>query len=70
MSMLKPRLMQELPIAKADGRYPKLLREFGKAELLVLDDWGLMPMNDDTRRDLPCFVQAGQSDLTKGRWKQ
>ena len=47
-----PRLMQELPIAKADGRYPKLLREIAKAELLILDDWGLMPMNDETRRDL------------------
>jgi len=47
-----PRLMQELPIAKADGRYPKLLREFAKTELLILDDWGLMPINDETRRDL------------------
>lgn len=47
-----PRLMQELPIAKADGRYPKLLRELAKTELLILDDWGLMPMNDETRRDL------------------
>jgi DNA replication protein DnaC len=32
-----PRLMQELPIAKADGRYRKLLRELAKAELLILD---------------------------------
>lgn len=47
-----PRLMQELPIAKADGRYPRLLRAFAKADLLILDDWGLMPLNDDTRRDL------------------
>jgi len=47
-----PRLMQELPIAKADGRYPKLMRELAKTELLILDDWGLMPMNDETRRDL------------------
>lgn len=29
-----------------------LLREFAKTELLILDDWGLMPMNDETRRDL------------------
>jgi DNA replication protein DnaC len=44
--------MQELPIAKADGRYPKLLREYAKADLIILDDWGLMPINDETRRDL------------------
>jgi len=47
-----PRLMQELPIAKADGRYAKLLRDYAKADLLLLDDFGLMPLNDDTRRDL------------------
>ena len=47
-----PRLMQDLPIAKADGRYPKLLRDYAKADLLILDDWGLMPLNDDTRRAL------------------
>jgi DNA replication protein DnaC len=47
-----PRLMQELPVAKADGRYPRLLRDYAKADLIILDDWGLMPMNDDTRRDL------------------
>jgi len=47
-----PRLMQDLPIAKADGRYAKLLRDYAKADLIILDDWGLMPVNDDTRRDL------------------
>lgn len=47
-----PRLMQELPIAKADGRYSKLLRKFAKAKFLIFDDWGLMPMNDETLHDL------------------
>lgn len=47
-----PRLMQELPVAKADGRYPKLLRDYAKADLIILDDFGLMPLSDDTRRDL------------------
>jgi DNA replication protein DnaC len=47
-----PRLMQELPIARADGRYTKLLRDYAKADLIILDDWGLMPMNDETRRDV------------------
>jgi DNA replication protein DnaC len=46
------RLMQELPIARADGRYGKLLRDYAKADLIILDDWGLMPMNDETRRDI------------------
>ena len=47
-----PRLLQELPIAKADGRYPKLLRDYAKPDLLILDDWGLSNLNDDARRDL------------------
>ena len=47
-----PRLLQELPIAKADGRYSKLLREYAKPDLLILDDWGLINLNDDSRRDL------------------
>ena len=47
-----PRLVQELPIARADGRYGKLLRDYAKADLIILDDWGLMPMNEETRRDI------------------
>lgn len=47
-----PRLLQELTIARADGRYGKLLGELAKTDLLLLDDWGLTPMTDEQRRDL------------------
>jgi len=47
-----PRLLEELGIARADGRYPKLLAELARTDLLVLDDWGLTPLNDEQRRDL------------------
>ena len=47
-----PRLVQDLQIAKADGRYTKLLRDFAKTDLIVIDDFGLMALNDDARRDL------------------
>jgi DNA replication protein DnaC len=47
-----PRLFPELAIAKADGRYPKLLAAFARTELLVLDDWALAPLTDEQRRDL------------------
>ena len=36
-----PRLQQELDIAKSDGRYAKVLKTLAKADLLVIDDWGL-----------------------------
>ncbi len=47
-----PRLLPELHIAKGDGRYGRLLASFAKTDLLVLDDWGLIPLNDEHRRDL------------------
>ena len=46
------RLFQELAIAKADGRYDKLLRTLARCQLLVLDDWGTAPLTDEQRRDL------------------
>ncbi|MBU0483928.1 MAG: IS21-like element helper ATPase IstB [Proteobacteria bacterium] len=47
-----PRLFEELRLAKADGRYGKLMLAYAKTDLLVLDDWGLAPMADQQRRDL------------------
>ena len=47
-----PRLLQDLGIARADGRYPKVLAALAKTDLLVLDDWGLAPTSDEQRRDL------------------
>jgi len=38
-----PRLAEELALARADGRYPKLMATLGRLELLILDDWGLTP---------------------------
>jgi DNA replication protein DnaC len=46
------RLLTELALARADGSYTKLLEKLAKAELLILDDWGLAPLADAERRDL------------------
>ena len=35
------RLLQELTIAKADGRYLRVLASIARTQLLILDDWGL-----------------------------
>jgi DNA replication protein DnaC len=42
-------LLSDLEIAKADGRYAKLIRELAKTDLLILDDWGLAPVADHVR---------------------
>jgi DNA replication protein DnaC len=36
-----PRLLHDLGIAKADGRYDKVLKTIARTDLLILDDWGL-----------------------------
>ena len=47
-----PRIFQELHIAKGDGRYGKILKDFAKTKLLLFDDWGLTKMTDESRHDL------------------
>jgi DNA replication protein DnaC len=47
-----PRLLQELPLAKGDGSYAKLLARLAKTDVLVLDDWGLSKLTAEQRRDL------------------
>lgn len=46
------RLFQTLQLARADGTWTKLLRELARTDLLILDDWGLTPIEDEPRRDL------------------
>ncbi len=46
------RLFPALALAKMDGRYPKLLAQFAKVDVLLLDDWGLAPMTPEARHDL------------------
>lgn len=51
------RLLGDLALARADGSYTKLLAKLAKAELLILDDWGLAPLGDSERRDLLEIVE-------------
>jgi DNA replication protein DnaC len=47
-----PRLFEELALAHADGTYTRLLGRFAKADVLILDDWGLVALTDQQRRDV------------------
>ncbi|MBI1776884.1 MAG: ATP-binding protein [Proteobacteria bacterium] len=47
-----PKLFAELALARGDGRYARLLRPLGRVELLILDDWGLEPLDAGARHDL------------------
>ncbi len=46
------KLFQELKMAKADGSYPKILKRLAKQELLILDDFGIKPMDQHARMAL------------------
>jgi DNA replication protein DnaC len=47
-----PRLFQALALARADGRYTRMLRQLARLDLLILDDWGPETLNAEQRRDL------------------
>jgi DNA replication protein DnaC len=47
-----PRIFHDLHIAKGDGRYGKILKDYAKTKLLIFDDWGLSKMTDESRHDL------------------
>jgi len=46
------RLFEELRIAHGDGSFGKRLASLAKTDVLILDDWGLAPLNQAERNDL------------------
>lgn len=46
-----PTLFSDLAIARADGSYRRRLMALARADLLILDDWGLYPMTAEQSRD-------------------
>ncbi len=42
-------LLADLEIAKADGRYPKIMRELANTDLIIFDDWGLSSIPNHVR---------------------
>lgn len=51
------RLYDDLYRAKADGSYPRFARRLVKADLLILDDFGLEPLDAHARRSLLDIVE-------------
>ena len=47
-----PRLLEQLRIAHGDGSFGKLLAQLARIDVLVLDDWGLSPLQSSERHDL------------------
>ena len=47
-----PRLFADLELAHGDGRFAKQFRTLTHVDLLILDDWGLEPLDAGARHDL------------------
>jgi DNA replication protein DnaC len=47
-----PKLFADLALARGDGRYARILRSLAAVQLLILDDWGLEPLDAGARHDL------------------
>jgi DNA replication protein DnaC len=47
-----PRLMENLGLARGDGRYARMLKSLARVQVLILDDWGITPLTAEQRRDL------------------
>src|SRR5215210_5407458 len=47
-----PRLLEALGLARGDGRYARMLKSLARVQVLILDDWGIIPLTAEQRRDL------------------
>jgi DNA replication protein DnaC len=73
-----PKLFADLALARGDGRHPRILRSLGRADLLILDDWGLEPLDAAARHDLLEILEERYgrrstivtSQIPIGRWHE
>ncbi len=52
-----PKLFSTLALARGDGRHARFLAKLGSVQLLILDDWGLEPLDAKARHDLLEIVE-------------
>lgn len=73
-----PRLLDELALARADGRLPRLMAAWARIDVLVLDDLGLTPVPPARAADLLEVIEDRgdrrstivTSQLPVGRWHE
>jgi DNA replication protein DnaC len=53
-----PDLLSDLALARADGSYRKVIKQFKQVRLLILDEWLLFPLKETEARDLLEIIEA------------
>ncbi len=56
------RLSEKIMLARMDGSFVKLLNQFAKVSLLILDDFGLQPLDQNTRLALLQILEDRYSE--------
>jgi DNA replication protein DnaC len=57
-----PDLLSELAIARAEGNYQKVIKNYKSVSLLILDEWLLYPLKEGEARDI--------LEITEARYKK
>jgi DNA replication protein DnaC len=52
-----PELLNDLAVARGEGMYRKVDAAYGKVNLLILDEWLLLPLQEEETRDLLEIVE-------------
>ena len=58
-----PELLTELAMARAEGSYRKVLKQYRHVNLLILDEWLLYPVKENEARDL---LEVAEARYKKG----
>jgi len=53
-----PDLFSDLALARTDGTYRKVIRQYTQVKLLILDEWLLFPLKETEARDLLEIIEA------------
>ena len=53
-----PDLLNDLAVARGEGIFKKVMGQYKKVTLLILDEWLLVPLSDSEARDLLEIVEA------------
>jgi DNA replication protein DnaC len=56
-----PDLFSDLALARADGSFRKVIKQYAQVKLLILDEWLLFPLKETEARDLLEIIEARHS---------
>ena len=59
-----PDLLNDLVVARNTGAYKKVMNQYKKADLLILDEWLLHRLKETEARDLLEIVEARHQRVT------